>query len=96
MHEFKCPPRIFGARVALAALIAGGLFAAPPAAAQDYRLVTAKAISSAVSGISEANPGSDQAGGTNPASSEQAGRQEETPAQTSAGQKGPPATPTQP
>ena len=98
MQEFKCPPRNFAVWTALAALIGGGLFAAPPAAAQDYRLVTTKALSGVVSGISaaKADPGSDQAGGANPASSEQAGRQEETPPQTNAGQKTPPATPAQP
>ena len=96
MQDFNYLPRTFAARMALAALIGGGLFAAPPAAAQDYRLVTTKAIGNAVSGISEANSGSDQAGDTNPASSKQAGRQEETPPQTSVGQKTPPATPAKP
>ena len=98
MREFKCPARVFAARTALAALVGGGLFAAPPAVAQDYRLATTKAISGAVSGISaaKADPGSDQAGGANPASSEQAGRQEETPPPTTAGQKTPPATPAKP
>lgn len=98
MQEFKSPPRTFSARMALAFLVAGGLFAAPPAAAQDYRSVTAKALSSAVSAISEAkaDPGLDQAGGANPVWPEQAGRQEATPPQTSAGLNRPPGAPAQP
>ena len=98
MQVFKSPPRTFSARIALAALVAGGLFAAPPAAAQDYRLVTPKAIDSAVSAISEAkaDPGRDQAGGTNPAWPEQASGQEETSPEPGAGQKEAPEAPAQP
>ena len=98
MQEFKSPPRTFSARIALTALVAGGLFAAPPAAAQDYRLSTAKALSSAVSGISEAKAvsGRDQAGGTNPVRPEQTGRQEETSPEPGAGQKDPPGAPALP
>ena len=94
MQVFKGIPSIF----AVAALIAPALLAAPPAAAQDYRSVTAKAISAAVSGMSEAkaDPESGQAGAANRASSEQASRQEVTPPRTNAGQITPPDAPAQP
>ena len=98
MQNIMSPSPTFSARIALAALVAGGIFTAPPAAAQDYRLSTVKAISSAVSGIpgAKAEPGSDQAGLTNPIKPEQAGRLEETPPEPDAGQKGPPGAPAQP
>ena len=92
MQVFKCAPCFF------AALLAPALFAAPPAAAQDYRLVTAKAIGGAVSGMSEARavPGLDQAGGADPVVPDQASRREETPARTGTGPKTPSDVPAQP
>jgi hypothetical protein len=94
MKVFKRAPSIF----ALAALTAPALFAAPPAAAQDYRTITARAIAAAVSGMSEdkADPGPGQAGAANRASSQQASRQDVTPAPASAGQKTPKVAPAQP
>ncbi len=89
MQDFN--PLPFSARIALAALVAHALFTAPPAAAQDYRVVTPRVIGNAVSDMSaaKADPGSDQAGGTKPAGPEQAVRQEEIPPEPDAAQKGP-------
>ena len=89
MQVFKCAPCFF------AALLAPALFAAPPAAAQDYRTITAKAIGGAVSGMSEARA-VDQAGGADPVVPEQASRQEKTPPRTGAGQETPADAPAQP